>query len=143
MGVRRVISLALPAFLASAASMLSLQDTILSGITCSDNRYFQSYLTTWSSRYGTVPETLPTKQPFWDRPALLSDRAVVEASLNSPHQQASYLSASSPHIGDWLYAMPITSCGLRLDDEAVRVAVGLRQVQAFVCHINASADPWS
>ena len=62
----------------------SLQDAILSGSTCSDNRYsdnryFQSYLTTWSSRYGTVPETLPTKQPFWDRPALLADRAVVEA----------------------------------------------------------------
>ena len=36
------------------------------------------------------------------------------------------MSASSPHSGDWLYAMPITSCGLRLDDEAVRVAVGLR-----------------
>ena len=60
LGVRRVISLALPAFLASAASTLSLQDAILSGSTCSDNRYFQSYLTTWSSRYGTVPETLPT-----------------------------------------------------------------------------------
>ena len=56
----------------------------------------------------------------------IHDRAVVEASLNSPHQRASYLSASSPHSGDWLYAMPITSCGLRLDDEAVRVAVGLR-----------------
>jgi len=97
LGVRRVISLALPAFLASAASTLSLQDRILSGSTCSNNRYFQSYMTTWSSRYGTVPETLPTKQPFWDRPALLADRAVVEANLNSLHQRAYYLSASSPH----------------------------------------------
>jgi len=66
LGVRRVISLALPAFLASAASTLPLQDAILSGTTCYDNRYFQSYLITWSSRYGTVTETLPTKQPFWD-----------------------------------------------------------------------------
>jgi len=30
------------------------------------------------------------------------------------------------HSGDWLFAMPIASCSLRLDDEAVRVAVGLR-----------------
>ena len=33
---------------------------------------------------------------------------------------------SSQHSGDWLFALPIASCGLRLDDEAVRVAVGLR-----------------
>jgi len=32
----------------------------------------------------------------------------------------------APHSGDWLLALPITSCGLRLDDEAVRVAVGAR-----------------
>jgi len=36
------------------------------------------------------------------------------------------LAVSSPHSGDWLFAMPITSCGLRLGDEAVRVGVGLR-----------------
>src|SRR6218665_1875415 len=32
---------------------------------------------------------------------------------------------SSPHASDWLYALPITACGLRLEDEDVRVAVGL------------------
>jgi len=31
-----------------------------------------------------------------------------------------------PHSGDWLLALPIANCGLRLDDEAVRVAVGMR-----------------
>jgi len=36
------------------------------------------------------------------------------------------LAATSRHIGDWLFALPIASCGLKLDDEAVRVAVGLR-----------------
>ena len=28
--------------------------------------------------------------------------------------------------GDWLFALPIASCGLKLDDEAVKVAVRLR-----------------
>jgi len=126
LGVRRVVSLALPAFLASAASTLSLQADILSGSICSDNKYLQSYLTAWSTAFGDVPDTLPPKQPFWDRPGVLADRAVVQATLSSSFQQASFLAASSPHSGDWLFAMPIASCGLRLDDEAVRVAVGLR-----------------
>jgi len=39
---------------------------------------------------------------------------------------ASFLIASSQHSGDWLFALPIASCGLKLDDEAVRVAVRLR-----------------
>ena len=80
---------------------------------------------TWSTAYGAVPDTLPPKQPFWDRPGVLADRVIVESALTAPLHRASFLAASSPHSGDWLFAMPITSCGLRLDDEAVRVGVGL------------------
>ena len=36
------------------------------------------------------------------------------------------VAASSTHTGDWLLALPIPSCGLRLDNEAVRIAVALR-----------------
>jgi len=57
---------------------------------------------------------------------VLEDKALVEASLNSVHLWASFLAASMHHSGEGLFAMPIASCGLRLDDEAVRVAVGLR-----------------
>ena len=52
-------------------------------------------------------------------------KAVVESSLSSPSQSASFLAASSPHSGDWLFALPIASCCLRLDDEAVRIVVAL------------------
>ena len=54
------------------------------------------------------------------------DRLLVESSLSSLFQRASFLAASSQHSGDWLYALPVASCGMRLDDEAVRVAIGLR-----------------
>ena len=40
--------------------------------------------------------------------------------------RARLLAASAPHSGDWLHALPLSTCGLRLDNEAVRVAVGLR-----------------
>ena len=36
------------------------------------------------------------------------------------------LAGTSPHSGDWLHAPPITAVGLRLSDEAIRVAVAHR-----------------
>jgi len=52
--------------------------------------------------------------------------AAVEESCTSPFQRPSLLAARAPHSGDWLLALPITACGLRLEDEAVRIAVTLR-----------------
>jgi len=54
LGIRRVSSLALPAFLASAASTLHLQENILSGCACSDS-VLRSYLSEWSSGFGAIP----------------------------------------------------------------------------------------
>jgi len=60
------------------------------------------------------------KQSFWDRPGVELDHASVEASLVNSYQRASFLAASTFHSGDWLFALPISSCGLKLDDEVVR-----------------------
>ena len=89
--MRSVSSLALPAFLASAASTLSLQADILADCACSDNDSFQSYLSDCSSACGTLPDDLPPKQPFWDRPGILADVAQVKSSLSTPPQLASFL----------------------------------------------------
>jgi len=43
-----------------------------------------------------------------------------------PSQMARYLASVAPHSGAWLLALPIANCGLRLEDETVRVAVGMR-----------------
>ena len=51
----------------------------------------------------------------------------MEESKSDAYQRAQFLVASArPHSGDWLLALPIASCGLRLDDEAICVAVALR-----------------
>jgi len=90
--------------------------------------HLHKLLSIWSSAFGPLPDNLPSKQPFWDRPGVLADRAMVDAVLTTPLQQAFYLAASSPHNHDWLSALPTASCGLWLDDEAVGVAIGI-----FLC----------
>lgn len=74
------------------------------------------------------------KQRAWDKPGVLADVLKLNVSLPDRRDQARLLALSAPHSGDWLNALPISSCGLRLDDEAVRIAVGLRL--DFVSRIN-------
>ena len=66
-----------------------------------------------------------SKQSSWDKPSLLADSTAVEETHSSPFQRANLLAARVTHSGDWLLALPITACELRLDDEAVRIAVAL------------------
>ena len=50
----------------------------------------------------------------------------MEESLKSQTDRARLLAVSEPSNSDWLKAFPITSCGLRLSNEVIRIAVGLR-----------------
>ena len=110
----------------------------------SDNDFLHTELSHWPTKFGDVPDVLPAKQPFWDRPGVLEDKALVEASVHTAHHQASFLAASSQHSGGWLLVLLIASCGLKLDDEAVRVAVGLRLGLVLCvphnCHCGSPVD---
>ena len=76
--------------------------------------------------FGLPSEPLTGRQLFWDHPGLQADRSVIEASMVEPFQMERYLASMAPHSGYWPLALPIANCGLRLEDEAVRVAVGMR-----------------
>ena len=60
------------------------------------------------------------------------------------YNRARLLAAKAAHSGDWLHAVPISSCGLRLNNDAVRVAVGFRLgselCQPYQCICGASVD---
>jgi len=90
---------------------------------------------------------MPPKQPFWDRPGILADQARVKSSSSTPVGLASLPAALSPHSRDWLFAMPISSCGLGLDDEAVRIGVCLQLGLTFCvphwCHCGASVSAFA
>ena len=68
------------------------------------------------------------------------------ASLQTPREKAVFLAATASHSGAWLSALPIASCGLRLDDEAVRVGValrlGLNLCVPHECRCGAGVDAW-
>jgi len=57
---------------------------------------------------------------------------------------ATFLAASAPQSGDWLLALPVSSCGMKLDDDAVCAAVSLRLgcsiCMAHTCRCGATVD---
>jgi len=56
-----------------------------------DSDFLQTYLSDLSTIFGYIPDVLPAKQLFWDRPRVLEEKALVEASVHSAHHQASFL----------------------------------------------------
>jgi len=56
---------------------------------------------------------------------VLENKVLVEATLKSTHNQASFLAASTQRSRDWLFALPSPHVASKLDDEAARAAVGL------------------
>ena len=129
LGIRRAVSLAPSAFLASAANTLNLQELILANsmTTLQDSavtRLRQWWTTTFNSACPSHPLSL--KQSAWDRPAIDATKMALTNSASDNHHRARLLATAAPHSGDWLHALPISNCGLRLDNESIRVAVGLR-----------------
>jgi hypothetical protein len=69
---------------------------------------------------------LDVKQRVWDNLIIKANfEALLSRQVDSFHRSR-LLVVLSEHSGDWLHALPITACHLRLGDEAIRIAVGLR-----------------
>ena len=126
LGIRRAASLALPAFLASATSTTSLQDLILIRSIAAADKYYTSYRSNWLSAYNqSFPlDATACKQRAWDEPIVNDD--IIHLFATASQQDISRLLAvTSSYSSDWLHALTIASCSLRLENEDIRVAVGL------------------
>ena len=108
----------------------SLQSLLLLNCHCrfTIDSNIERLMRTWTIIYNTNIPGSPgdTKQSVWDRPGIMADQAVVMSAFADNFNIARLLAASAPHSSDWLHALPLSNCGLRLDNEAVRVAVDLR-----------------
>ena len=79
----------------------------------------------WASQSNSAKPAAEVQhtQKAWDAPVAANHRALLLARAVSDVDTARLLAACSSHAGDWLHALPITAVGLRLSDEAIRVAV--------------------
>jgi len=97
--------------LAAAASTDDLQSLILSP----HNRDLAQNL--WLNLHGNDGIALPVDpsdhiQRVWDAPGITKDKAEVLAAT-TVMDKARLLAISAPHSSDWLFALPVSSCGLR------------------------------
>ena len=65
-------------------------------------------------------------QKAWDRPIASRIQDEILGRASDVNDKARLLASASPHAGDWLTALPISSIGLILINEMIRVSVGLR-----------------
>ena len=129
-GVRSVMSIAPSAFLSSSTTTQQLQTLLLDKCAWQlSDQHFDNVLDDWCQRHYPVQPptgTNASKQRSWDMPSVDATFNSLFAAQPDDYHRAGLTAVKAPHSGDWLNALPITSCGLRLEDDAIHVAVGLR-----------------
>ena len=88
----------------------------------------------WTSRSQSSPPVGLSAhvQRNWDSACTLKSKEELLLRANGKRDQARLLASQATHSADWLFALPISAIGLRLSNEAVRVAVAIR-LGAKVC----------
>lgn len=135
LGIRKATDLAAPAFLASFYTTSNLQDNLLVNLSPKPvDTYFEQFRQEWTSTHNCPlpPYHLAVKQSSWSKPIIDASKEELVATQVDDRARARLLAAAAPHSGDWLNALPVSACGLRLTDDGLRVAAALR-LGAKVC----------
>ena len=140
LGIQSAVQLAPSAFLASATAASDLVNRIVpihlegSPLPNVDDASFL-----WSSGHNQVPPegVDQQRQKAWDtlRASALADSLLLNAA--DPRSHARLLASTAKESGAWLNALPIASLGLRMDNDTIRIATGLR-LGAPLCRPHSS-----
>ena len=131
LGIRSAVMLAPSAYLASAAGtanlVLRLLPSFLHSVT---DRAVPLIMQIWQSTVdpSTSPPDLTTAhlQRSWDDPRCKTVSTSLLASATDDSDRARILASQCSTSGAWLQCLPLSAIGLHMDNDAVRVAVGLR-----------------
>ena len=147
LGIRKAIQIAPSAYLASASGSTSLVSSILplrlQGV---PDPWIDQAMAAWMALGGSTPPSGASigSQRVWDQEIVRKTFIQLIALAPDDYTRARLLAVSSPHAGDWLNAPPITSVGLRMSNEAIRVATGLRLgatlCRPHTCRCGAQVD---
>ena len=92
----------------------------------------------------SLPVSNPNLQKSWDGQIVKAAyQSLVQAAADD-YTRARILAVAAPHSGDWLKVIPSSSLGLRLDNEGMRIATGLRLgaslCTSFTCSCGKQVD---
>ena len=137
------------AFLASAAGSSGLVSQIVPAHLPDASLVARSEaLSLWTLGHDSPPSPDPVahRQKMWDYPRVCAMAQVLTNEAPDARSHARLLASSRSEVGAWLQALPAPNLGLRMDDETVWVAVGLRLgtplCQPHKCsHCGLEVDP--
>ena len=130
LGIRRTAELAFPAYLASVHAVQCLISLIAPDADIDDT--VLPLRTQWQQLTGqSSPPARPTVQKEWDAPLVLTAFSDL-FDVVSERDRVRLLAEATKESGAWLNALPLPALGTWMDDDSLRIAVGLR-VGAIVC----------
>ena len=132
LGVRSICSLAPSAYLASAAKSAQLTSVLLpTRLRNLPDSYLANARYEWSCQTCDIPGTSATlldstTQHDFEEPCNkhLADKLLHQK--DDMQSRARILASRAKGSGDWLNAMPLASIGLKMTNDVIRVAVGIR-----------------
>ena len=125
-GIRRAEQLAPSAFLAACYDLI--KQILPAGFCDLNYDLLPSALRVWSQGHDNPPPTVPDSflQKSWDKHLVKATLNHLLDACDSDQSRARLLAATEKESGAWLHALPVSSLGLRLDDDTIKIAVGLR-----------------
>ena len=129
LGIRNAVQLAPSAFLASAAGSSNLIHLILPPhLQDIPFLHLEDAMALWSKDHSQPPlfGLASHRQKAWDISKVSATADFLLDNAPDASSQARLLAALAKESGAWLNALPMSSLGLRMDDNTIRIAVGLR-----------------